>query len=291
MPASRPIPARAGIGLRSVHHATFLAAPPAIPWVEVHSENFFAEGGRQIEIIETVREHHGVSLHGVGLSLGSIDPLDEAHLRRLARLIGRVQPALVSEHLSWSSAGGVFVNDLLPLPCTREAARHVARRITRVQESLGRQILVENVSSYLRFPEDEMPEWEFLVDVARRSGCGILLDLNNIWVSARNRGFEARAYLDAVPAGLVGELHVAGHTVSRDEHGELLIDTHDAPVADPVWALYQDAVRRFGRLPTLLERDSQLPPLDELIAEARYADTLADTVGDTRCGGPHARVA
>jgi hypothetical protein len=270
--ASRPIPACAGIGLRAVHHDDFLARRPAIPWVEVHSENFFADGGRQIEIIETVRRDYGVSLHGVGLSLGSADPLDRGHLSRLKNLVRHVEPALVSEHLSWSSVGGVYLNDLLPLPRTAEALAHAAARIGAVQDCLGRQLLIENVSSYVAFADDGMPEWEFIVQVARRAGCLLLIDVNNIYVSSRNHGFDPHEYLRAIPPALVAEIHLAGHSVVAGDGETILVDTHDAPVTSDVWSLYDAALARFGRVPTLLEWDARLPPLDELVAHARVAD-------------------
>ena len=284
--ASRPVPAQAGIGLRSPHHDEFLVRRPEIPWVEVHSENFFADGGRQLQVLDAVRRDYGLSLHGVGLSLGSTDPLDPEHLRRLKRLVERAQPALVSEHVCWSSAGGVFLNDLLPLPCTLEALRHVAARVGEVQDLLGRQILVENVSSYLEFDGAEMTEWDFVVQLARRAGCGILLDVNNVYVSAENHGFPARNFLDAIPAELIGELHLAGHTAVDG----LLIDTHSAPVTEAVWTLYRDTIRRLGPVPTLIEWDADLPTLDRLLAEAATANTHANAAADAR-EAAHARVA
>jgi len=272
--ASRPVPAQAGIGLRSAHHAEFLDRRPPIPWVEVHSENFFADGGRQLQVFDAVRRDYGLSLHGVGLSLGGADPLDPEHLRRLKRLVQRAEPALVSEHVCWSSADGIYLNDLLPLPYTEAALGHVARRVAAVQEHLGRQILVENVSSYLQFEGAEMPEWDFLVQLARRAGCGILLDVNNIYVSAVNHGFPAGDYLRAIPPELVGEIHLAGHTVA----GDILIDTHSAPVTADVWALYREALRLLGPVPTLIEWDAELPALDRLLAEAATADAEAGAV-------------
>ena len=281
--APQPIPAQAGIGLRAPHHREFLERRPEIPWVEVHSENFFAEGGRQIEVLDAVRRDYGISLHGVGLSIGSADPLCVEHLQSLKRLADRVQPALVSEHLSWSSVDGVFSNDLLPMPHTGEALTHLSARVSQVQDVLGRQILIENVSSYLRFPDDTMTEWHFLTELARRSGCGILLDVNNVYVSALNHGFDADAYIAAIPVALVQEIHLAGHTVLQDDDGELLVDSHDAPVSDPVWDLYRRTIARTGPLPTLIEWDSKLPALDRLVAEAQRADAVA--------GVRHARVA
>jgi uncharacterized protein (UPF0276 family) len=286
MPAAalRPIPAAAGIGLRSLHHTEFLSRRPAIPWVEVHSENFFADGGRQLQVLDAVRCDYGVSLHGVGLSLGSTDPLDPEHLRRLRRLVERVEPALVSEHACWGSVGGVFLNDLLPLPYTTAALSHLAARVAAVQDYLGRQILVENVSSYLEFDGAEMTEWDFVVELARRAGCGILLDVNNIHVSAQNHGFAAGSYLDAIPPELVGEIHLAGHTIADG----ILIDTHSAPVADAVWALYREALQRLGPVPTLIEWDAELPTLDRLLAEAQTADEQAR---DVLAGGARVRTA
>lgn len=285
--ASRPIPAQAGIGLRSTHHDEFLARRPRVPWVEVHSENFFADGGRQLQVLDAVRRDYGVSLHGVGLSLGGSDPLDPDHLRRLRRLVQRVEPALVSEHVCWSSADGIFLNDLLPMPCTQAALHHLAARISAVQEFLGRQILVENVSSYLELDGAEMTEWDFLAQLARRAGCGILLDVNNIYVSAENHGFPAHNYLRGIPSELVGEVHLAGHTAVDG----LLIDTHSAPVADAVWALYRDALRLLGPVPTLIEWDAELPTLDRLVAEATRADQQAALAWRSAAGSAHARVA
>ncbi len=274
--SSRPIPASAGIGLRAAHHADFLEARPDIPWVEVHSENFFADGGRQLQLLDTIRHDYGLSLHGVGLSLGSTDPLDGEHLRRLARLVRRVAPALVSEHVAWGSVAGTFLNDLLPMPCTSEALAQLVSRVGQVQDLLGRQILVENVSSYLQFAGNEMTEWEFLVALARRAGCLLLLDVNNIFVNASNHGFDPLAYLDAIPPELVAEYHIAGHSVVAAAGETLLVDTHDAPVAAAVWQLFAAALLRIGRRPVLLERDARLPPLAALIAEARLADRLME---------------
>ncbi len=285
--ASRPIPAQAGIGLRSAHHDEFLARRPRVPWVEVHSENFFADGGRQLQVLDAVRRDYGVSLHGVGLSLGGSDPLDPDHLRRLRRLVQRVEPALVSEHVCWSSADGIFLNDLLPMPCTQAALHHLAARISAVQEFLGRQILVENVSSYLEFDGAEMTEWDFLAQLARRAGCGILLDVNNIYVSAENHGFPAHNYLRGIPSELVGEVHLAGHTAVDG----ILIDTHSVPVADAVWALYRDALRLLGPVPTLIEWDAELPTLDRLVAEATKAEQQAALAWRSAAGSAHARVA
>jgi uncharacterized protein (UPF0276 family) len=261
----------AGIGLRAPHYAQVLRRRPALEFLEVHSENFFAAGGPALAWLERFRAAYPLSFHGVGLSLGSADPLDPAHLARLAALVRRFDPVLVSEHLSWSSSGGRHANDLLPLPFTREALDRVVANIGAAQEALGREILVENVSSYLAFPGAQMPEWEFVAEAARRSGCRLLLDVNNIHVNAANHGFDARGYLDSIPRSAVGEIHVAGHE-ARDG---LLVDTHGARVCDDVWALYARAVERFGARPTLVEWDTDIPALDVLLDEAAIAAAIA----------------
>jgi uncharacterized protein (UPF0276 family) len=266
----------AGIGLRSQHYAAFLDTHPRLPLVEVHSENYF-RGGRHLDVLLQVRRDTPVSLHGVGLSLGSADPLSERHVASLAALVERVDPLLVSDHLCWSSVGGVYANDLLPLPFTREALTHVAQRVERVQEALGRRLLVENVSSYLEFNGADMPEWTFLAELARRTGCAILLDINNIHVSASNHGFDGLTYVDAIPADAVAEMHLAGYTanaVPLENGGEaqILIDTHSRPVAEPVWTLYEQALARLGPRPTIVEWDAELPPLQGLLDEAARAD-------------------
>jgi uncharacterized protein (UPF0276 family) len=258
-----------GIGLRLQHHAEFLARRPHVGWVEAHSENFFARGGWQRAVLEETRALYPLSLHGVGLSIGSSDPIDSSHLNEVAHLVRDFEPMLVSEHLSWGSVDGRFMNDLLPLPYTAEALRHTVARVRTVQEALGRQILIENISSYLEFTSSEMPEWEFLVALASESGCAILLDLNNIYVNAINHGFDPYQYLNFIPRAAVREIHLAGHSVMRCGARELLIDTHSAPVCDAVWALYDAALARFGPVPALIEWDSDLPPLEVLLAEAR----------------------
>lgn len=276
--AADPLPPRcAGIGLRTVHHAELLRLRPAVGFVEVHSENYFGRGGPLIEALRRARAHYPLSLHGVGLSLGSADALCPAHLRRLRELIDELQPARVSEHLSWSSIDGVHANDLLPLPFTREALAHVVARVQQVQEALGRLILLENLSSYLRFDDDEMPEWAFVAEVARRSGCALLLDVNNVYVSARNHGFDPLDYLDAMPPQAVAQYHLAGFTQRRfDDGSEILIDTHSRRVDDAVWALYAQALARLGPRPTLVEWDADLPPLPVLVEEADRAAALLE---------------
>lgn len=265
-----PAPARAGIGLRAPHYREVLSTRPAVGWLEVHSENFFGDGGQPLHYLEQVRAHYPLSLHGVGLSLGSTDELNREHLGKLKRLAEHIEPALVSEHLCWSSAGGRYLNDLLPLPYTEEALAVVSAHLRQAQDFLNRPILIENVSSYLQYSHSTIPEWEFVSQVAARSGCGILLDVNNIYVSAVNHGFDAGAYLESIPVAAVGEMHLAGF----DSNGDCLIDTHGKPVSDAVWALYRHAVRRFGRVPTLIEWDTDIPPLAVLLEEAHKADAI-----------------
>lgn len=265
------LPAAAGIGLRAPHHRQVLEAPPEVGWLEVHSENFFGAGGEPLRVLEAVRARYPLSLHGVGLSLGSSDELSRRHLEKLKALVDRIQPAAISEHLCWSSVGGRYLNDLLPLPYTREALDTVCERVARTQDFLGRAILVENVSSYLRFAGAEIPEWEFVAAVARRTGCGILLDVNNIYVNACNHGFAAHDYLAAIPPASVGEIHLAGFEAEEDG---LLIDTHSRPVSDPVWALYADALAHCGPVATLIEWDNDIPALAVLVAEADQAERL-----------------
>jgi uncharacterized protein (UPF0276 family) len=226
-------------------------------------------------MLDRIREHYPISLHGVGLSLGSTDAMDREHLSQLRLAIERYQPALVSEHLCWGSVGGRHTNDLLPLPYTEEALRHLVSRVREAQEALGRRLLIENVSSYLAFCDSALTEWDFLAALADESGCGILLDVNNIYVSAFNHGFDAHEYLAGLRAEAVQEIHLAGHSSRQLDGHELLIDTHDARVAPGVWALYEAAVARFGRVPTLIEWDTDLPALEVLVAEAHQADRLA----------------
>jgi uncharacterized protein (UPF0276 family) len=291
--AGSPLPAPAGIGLRAPHHLEVLQRPRAAAWFEAHTENYFADGGAHVEALTRIRADHPLSLHGVGLSLGGGDDLNATHLARVHRAVSRFEPALVSEHLSWSSVDGRFANDLLPLPYTEEALRHVSTRIAQVQDFLGRQILIENVSSYLQYECSRLAEWEFLAGVAAESGCGILLDLNNIYVAAQNHGFDARRYIDAIAAivpAAVQEFHLAGHSRLQIDGGELLIDTHGAPVCDAVWDLYRVALDRFGARPTLIEWDTDIPALDVLLAEAAKADLLRSDLPRTTADA-HARSA
>lgn len=277
------LPARAGIGLRAPHFGGVLETWPDVGWFEVHSENFFAAGGEPLRVLEAVRSRYPVSLHGVGLSLGSSDELSLRHLHKLKILVDRIEPAAVSEHLCWCSVNGRYLNDLLPLPYTEEALALLCARIDRVQDFLGRSILVENVSSYLRFAGAEMPEWIFLAEVARRTGCGLLLDVNNIYVSACNHGFDAREYLRAIPADRVGEIHLAGFEQVED----FLFDSHSRPVYPAVWDLYDEALTRFGPRPTLIEWDNDLPAFEVLVAEMNQADRRLAAAAKAR----HARAA
>jgi uncharacterized protein (UPF0276 family) len=271
------LPRRAGIGLRSPHLQEVLATRPPIDWFEVHSENFFVAGGPALAALLALRQDYPLSLHGVGLSIGGADGLDRAHLAQLQALVERVEPAAVSEHLCWSAIGGRWLNNLLPLPYTHEALDRVCAHVDQVQEALRRPILMENVSSYLRFLPEDMPEWEFVAAVARRTGCGLLLDVNNIHVSACNHGFDAHEFLAGIPVNAVAEIHLAGY----EEVDGLLVDTHSRPVYPAVWALYRAALQRFGAQPTLLEWDQDIPALAVLQAEAATAQGYLDRLSTT----------
>jgi len=273
MTPGQALPVAAGIGLRAPHVGYVKAQRPPVAWFEVHSENYFAEGGPAIASLERIRADYPLSLHGVGLSLGSTDPLSRAHLAKLASLIARVEPALVSEHLSWSGVGGRHFNDLLPLPCTDEAVAHVCSRVAEVQDILGRVIALENVSSYVGFADSDIAEWEFVAAVVARTGCKLLLDVNNVYVNAVNHGFDAQTYLAAMPDDAVAEIHLAGF----DARGPCLIDTHGARVAPEVWALYRSAIERFGARPTLIEWDVDIPEFSVLETEALAATTILES--------------
>ncbi len=266
-----------GVGLRTEHYDTILRDWPRVDWFEAISENFMDSGGRPLAVLEQVRRRYPVALHGVSLSIGSADPLDARYLDRLAALVERIEPAIVSDHLCWTGVDGEQLHDLLPLPFTEEAIRHVAGRVQQVQEALGRRILLENVSAYVTYEHSAMPEWEFLREVAERAGCGILLDLNNVYVNAYNHQFDPSAYLEHLPRELIGQFHVAGHT-PMDGY---LFDTHSAPVIDRVWALYEDALRRWGPVTTLIEWDAEIPPWPRLAEEADTARAILVQV----CGG------
>ncbi len=274
MTKDRPIPrCKAGIGLRSQHATEIAAARPKLGFLEVHAENYMAETVAVDRLLELRRDYE-MSLHGVALSLGSAEQLDRGHLGRFKTLIDRVEPVLVSEHLAWSAIGGAYLNDLLPLPYTEESLGLFCRHVEEAQEALGRRLLIENPSSYLRYRHSSMPEAEFLTEVVRQTGCGVLCDVNNIYVSAKNFGFDPLAYLDALPIGAIGEIHLAGHHAAEDV--DILIDDHGSRVAKPVWDLHAAALRRFGPVPTLIEWDTNLPALEVLLDEARHAQELAD---------------
>ena len=272
---SSPIPPRAGVGLKPEHYRDILDDAPDIGWFEIHAENYMGEGGPPHACLTAVRERYPLSLHGVGLSIGGAGPLDKAHLERLRALAERYQPALFSEHLAWSSHDTVYLNDLLPLPYTEETLGRVCAHIDEVQEALQRPMLLENPSTYVAFAESSMSEVDFLREIVRRTGCGLLLDVNNVFVQAANHGFEATDYLDSFPAEHVGEIHLGGHAEDEDEDGSaLLIDDHGREVADPVWALYAHALARTGPKPTLIEWDNDVPAWPQLFAEAKRADAV-----------------
>ena len=261
-----------GLGLRVEHYSSILDGTPDVDWFEAVTENYLVPGGRPLHNLMRIRERYPVALHGVSLSIGSTTPLDLGYLAQVKALAARVQPAWVSDHLCWTGVNGKNLHDLLPLPFTEEALAHVVARVRAVQDILGRRILLENVSSYLAFAESRMTEWEFLAAVAEQSDCQILLDVNNVYVSSVNHEFDPLIYLDAMPVERVQQLHLAGH----ENHGDYLIDTHDAPVPDAVWSLYTEALRRFGAVSTMIERDAHIPPLAELEAELRIARRLAE---------------
>ena len=274
--AASSMPVAAGIGLRAPHVMRVLHERPPIAWLEAHSENLFSAGGGMHSAMEQIRADYPLSLHGVGLSLGSSDRLDPTHLARLAALVTLYQPELVSEHLCWGAVGGRHSNDLLPMPFTEEAVTLMVARIGEVQDALKRQILVENISTYLRFEGGDYTEWDFVAAVVRRSGCGLLCDVNNIYVNSINHSFDPHVYLRAMPREAVKEIHLAGFTRKDDLAVPLLIDTHSRPVDEKVWDLYDEAISLFGPIPTLIEWDQDIPELEVLLAEAARAEEVLD---------------
>jgi len=260
-----------GVGLRAKHYDEVIETRPAVDWFEIISENFMVPGGRPLRILDEVRKHYPIAMHGVSLSIGSVDSLNLDYLSQLKELAKRCEPMWISDHLCWTSVGGHNTHDLLPLPYTDETIGHVAERVSRVQDLLGQRILLENVSTYLELEQSKIPEWEFLNAVAERADCEILLDVNNIFVSAYNHGFSARDYLCSIDPKRVRQFHLAGHT----DRGAFLHDTHDHPVPEGVWSLYAEALQRFGVVATLIEWDDHIPPLPELIAEAEHARRIA----------------
>ncbi len=261
-----------GLGLRTDHYRDFVERKPAVDWLEIISENYMVPGGKPLHFLDTIRRDYPMVMHGVSLSIGSTDPLNHDYLRELKALIARVQPGWVSDHICWTGVDHHNLHDLLPMPYTEASLRHLVGRIGQVQEFLGRRILLENVSSYVTYAADEMAEWEFVAELARRADCELLFDVNNVYVSARNHGFDPRVYVDAMPVGRVRQIHLAGH----EDHGDFVIDTHDHPVRDEVWELYRYTIARMGAMPTMIERDDDIPPLDELIAELAQARLVAD---------------
>ena len=273
--APGPIPACAGIGLRAVHHQALVSERPAVGWLEAHTENYFHEGGPACRALERARANYPLSLHGVGLGLGSADGVDREHLAKVKRAITRFEPGLVSEHACWGHVEGEYLNDLLPLPYTDEAVELLARQVGEAQDFLGSRLLIENVSAYVAFEHSCLQEWEFLAAVAATSGCGLLLDVNNVYVSSQNLGIDALAFINGLPPDYVREIHLAGHALV----GNVLIDDHGSQVCDAVWELYRHAVNRFGALPTLIEWDTNVPSLATLAAESRRADLI---LGESR---------
>lgn len=276
------IPLRAGVGLKARHFDAIVDHKPDIGWFEVHAENYMGDGGPPLHFLETIRRDYTLSLHGVGMSIGSHEPLDKDHLRRLKNLNDRFQPGLVSEHLAWSSHGGVWFNDLLPVPYTEETLQRVCEHIDQVQETLGRRILLENPATYVTFENSSMAETDFIAAALQKTGCGLLLDVNNVYVSAINHGFSPETYIAALPADTVGEIHLAGHAPDKDDDGKsLLIDAHDRAVADAVWALYEQTLSFIGMRPTLIEWDNDIPEWSVLSQEAAKADRMLSSQGET----------
>jgi hypothetical protein len=266
-----------GLGLRPPHYEALLDGPVSVDWLEIITENYLVAGGRPLHWLDRIRERYPLVMHGVSLSIGGTDPLDFDYLRRVKALAARVEPWWISDHLCWTGVDGVNLHDLMPLPYTEEALQHVVARIAQVQDFLGRRILIENPSSYVAYAESTSSEWEFLVAMAEDADCEILLDVNNVYVSAHNHGFDPRRYLDALPAARIRQIHLAGHSVQ----GALLVDTHDAPVCEGVWSLYAEAVARFGAVPAMIERDDDIPPLETLLAELdRARRVVADLMLD-----------
>lgn len=274
------LPPAPGVGYKPQHYGDILADPGAVRWLEVHAENYMGDGGRPLAQLRALAERFAISVHGVGLSIGGEDPLDRAHLGRLKRLVDWLEPASFSEHLAWSSHGGTFFNDLLPLPYTDATIARVADHIAEVQDTLGRKMLLENPATYLDFDATTWAETDFLAELVRRTGCGLLLDVNNVFVACTNRGENPEAYIDAFPVEAVGEIHLGGHEAQQDDRGApLLIDSHGAEVVDPVWVLYAHTLRRTGPMPTLIEWDNDVPAWPVLEAEAvRASAVLTDAV-------------
>ena len=263
-----------GLGLRPDYYEEILATNPELDWLEIVTENYLVPGGKPLYYLEKIRANYPIVMHGVSLSIGSTDPLDMGYLRQLKALVARVEPKWVSDHLCWTGVNGINAHDLLPIPYTAEAIKHIVSRIQQVQDFLGSSILIENVSSYLTYKQSEMTEWEFIHEIAKQAGCYILLDVNNVYVSSVNHQFNPLDYIDAMPAERVAQIHLAGHS----NHGDYIIDTHDAPIIQPVWELYAATIRRLGKISTMIERDDNMPPLNELLTELNQAKEITHSV-------------
>lgn len=270
-----------GVGLRPQHYADFLEAKPTVAWVEVHSENYLQPPINALNNLEKIRKNYPVSMHGIGLSLGSADELNWQYLHKLKELMTRLDPCLISDHLSWSSINGQYLHDLFPLPYTEETLAHLIARIKQVQDYLQRQLLIENISSYVSFSQSTLPECEFINEVARQTGCGILLDVNNVYVSGLNLGFDANDYISKINADLVQEIHLAGFTVNTVDGKDVLIDSHNRAVVPAVWELYRKTIKILGRKPTIVEWDDNIPSIDTLFLEAQRAETIMRESYDT----------
>ena len=272
------LPACAGVGFKAEHASDILGGKASVGWFEIHPENYMVAGGPRLAMLADVCAQYPVSMHGVGLSLGGGDPLDARHLADLKRLVDRFNPAMVSEHIAWSSHEGLYMADLLPTPMTKTSLDQLVAAIDTVQSHIARRILIENPTSYLPLPQNSISELDFIIEAARRSGCGLLIDVNNIYISAHNLGFDAEAFVDGIPADLVGEIHLAGHERDANDQDSILIDTHSRPVADPVWALFDRLIARIGPKPTLIEWDNDVPSWPVLQHEAALADTRLNAV-------------
>ncbi|KJE37086.1 hypothetical protein UF64_01840 [Thalassospira sp. HJ] len=274
--SKRSLPSRAGVGFKAEHAQDIFGKAPAVGWFEVHPENYMVAGGPRLAMLEDLSAQYPISMHGVGLSLGGGEPLNKSHLADLKRLVDRFNPAMVSEHIAWSAHEGLYMADLLPTPMTHTSLAQLVDAINTVQDYIGLRILIENPTSYVPLPQNSIPELEFISEAAERSGCGLLIDVNNVYISAHNLGFDANAFIDAVPGDLVGEIHLAGHEEDFNPEDNVLIDTHSRPVADPVWDLFDRLMARIGRKPTLIEWDNDVPGWDVLAREAALADRHLD---------------
>lgn len=275
MPKTKPLPNLGfGLGLRTDHYKTILADKPAVDWFEIITENYLVPGGKPLFYLERIRADYPMVMHGVSLSIGSTDPLNRDYLRQVKALAARIEPAWISDHLCWTGVNGINLHDLLPLPYTEAAIEHVVNRVSAVQDFLGRRILLENVSSYVSYAHSEMSEWDFLSAIAERADCLILLDINNVYVSARNHGFDPLVYLRHLPVKRIQQIHLAGHL----DLGNLIIDSHGETVIDPVWSLYEAALNHFGFVATMIERDDNIPPFADLLAELEIAKRMSNSL-------------